>query len=37
MKLNNSYLKSREFKRDVVFLGGLMLLLLLLNMPKILG
>jgi hypothetical protein len=37
MKLNNGYLKSREFKRDAIFLGGLILLLILLNMPKIFG
>jgi hypothetical protein len=37
MKLNKDYLKSKAFKRDVICLGGLVLLLILLNVPGILG
>ena len=37
MKFNNGYLKSKAFKRDAICLGGLILLLILLNVPKILG
>jgi hypothetical protein len=37
MKFNKEYLKSKAFKRDAVFLGGLVLILLLLNVHKIFG
>ena len=37
MNFNNGYLKSKAFKRDAICLGGLVLLLILLNFPKILS
>lgn len=37
MKFNKNYLKSKAFKRDAMWLGGLVFLLIILNIHKILG
>ena len=37
MKFNKDYLKSKAFRRDAIWLGGLVLLLILLNVHKIFG